>query len=146
MGLIGTPCDTSGGSNAGTLEVTYTPQSNGTDAITMVCTQTNPDFALTVSLSSPSQEECNSVYVPFFGWECDYYYYYDTVTATSSDGVFNVTSGGPDGASQTAVYAAGTVVTLTTNGTWTNCPSGDSSDDDTICALTVSSEMTLSGS
>jgi len=147
-GLIGTPCDTSGGSNAGTLEVTYTPQGNGTDAISMVCTQSNPSYALTVSVDAEGEEECNYVNT-IYGQECEFYTQYYPVTATSSDGVIDVTTQAGTN-SQTAVYTAGTVVTLTIGGgggfaEWDGCPAADLSADDTVCTVTMNSAMTVSG-
>src|SRR5580704_4035780 len=42
--MIGSPCD-QGTAQAGTLKVTYAPQSEGTDSISWLCAQTNPVYA-----------------------------------------------------------------------------------------------------
>jgi hypothetical protein len=49
--LIGTPCDT-GTPQVGTLRVTYTPQQDGTDTVSIVCIQTNPVYTLNVKITT----------------------------------------------------------------------------------------------
>ena len=52
--LNGTPCDTGGNANeVGTLQVTYTPQvGQGTDSVSIICNQNNPQYLITVNLSA----------------------------------------------------------------------------------------------
>jgi hypothetical protein len=50
--MIGSPCD-QGTAQAGTLKVTYAPQSDGTDSISWLCAQTNPVYALNLTIIEP---------------------------------------------------------------------------------------------
>jgi hypothetical protein len=50
--MIGSPCD-QGTAQAGTLKVTYAPQSDGTDSISWLCAQTNPVYALNLTITEP---------------------------------------------------------------------------------------------
>jgi Divergent InlB B-repeat domain/Collagen triple helix repeat (20 copies) len=131
--MIGSPCDVNS-PNAGTLQVTYTPQTNGTDTISWLCSQNNPQYALNVTVDGYPYTECTSE--GLLPPDCTTYSGYGTVT--SSDGLIdmnNVTSG-----TQTAVYSGGTVVTLTaTPGSqstfdgWSGC----TSTDGTTCTVTM---------
>jgi Collagen triple helix repeat (20 copies) len=51
--MVGTPCDVNT-PYAGTLNVTYAPQDNKTDSVTIACDLTNPDYALNVSIVTPT--------------------------------------------------------------------------------------------
>ena len=120
-----------GSANAGTLAVTYASQSNGTDSVSIVCTQNNPQYALNVSVGDGEDvQECTGGLVN----SCDNNY--GTGTVTSSDGL--ITCGTVETCTQ--VYAGGTVVTLTaTPGpdsdlTWSGCDSVNSSGQ---CIVTM---------
>jgi len=128
--MIGTPCNV-GSANAGTLAVTYASQSNGTDSVSIVCTQNNPQYALDVSVGDGEDvQECTGGLVN----SCENNY--GTGTVTSSDDL--ITCGTLETCTQ--VYAGGTVVTLTaTPGpnsdlTWTGCDSVNSSGQ---CIVTM---------
>ena len=101
--MIGSPCDVSDTANTGTLNIRYAPNADGTDSVSFVCEQSNPSYALTVTAYAPVTEECTGGLVdqcePFTGNE----------VLTSSDGKVSVGSGG----TQTVVYKAGDVVTIT---------------------------------
>jgi hypothetical protein len=102
--LIGTPCDV-GTSNAGTLNVTYAPQSNGTDSVSIVCDQNNPVYALNVTVQAPpSSRSCTGFPQICSGGGTG------SVTVTSSPGTISCA---PSGGACTDAFAAGTVVTLT---------------------------------
>lgn len=142
--MIGSPCD-QGTPDAGTLKVTYTPQGDGTDSISWLCSQTNPIYALNLSIDPVPNYLC----VNF----C--FYQYPQVTVTSSPGSISYGNDDttyyralPSGVS-TDAFANGTTVTLTAtfNGShtqflspqvispWTGCDSV--SADFTTCTVTM---------
>jgi hypothetical protein len=138
--MIGSPCDVGDQANAGTLNVTYTANANGTDSVNIVCTQSNPSYALTVNSYAPITQECTGGLID----TCTNFTGYETLT--SSDGKINLVNA--DGQSQTAVYSAGTVVTITAAtvpnladgvasgwGGWSGCDSVSS--DGLTCTVTM---------
>jgi hypothetical protein len=84
--MIGSPCDV-GTPSAGTLKVTYTPAPDGTDAVTTVCSQSNPVYALNVNITPV----CRLV-SPGGGFPpvC----YYGSISITSSPGAISCASNG----------------------------------------------------
>lgn len=137
---IGSPCD-EGTAYAGTLSVTYTPQGDGTDSVSIDCVQSNPTYALNLTVNVPGDTECNS----FTGCITTY----GTISVTSSPGSISCGDfsnyGNFDGTVSgtcTNDFAGGTVVTLTaaagsnsTLGAWTGCDSV--SPDGTTCTVTM---------
>jgi hypothetical protein len=138
--LVGTPCDTADSTNAGTLKVTYTPQTNGTDAISIVCAQNNPVYAVNVTADAGTDVvECTGGLVD----QCADNYGFGTVT--SSPGTINCTTVAtqdPGEGTCTDTFAGGTTVTLTAGNDsaagdtfegWTGCDSVSGS----TCTLTM---------
>lgn len=112
--MIGTPCDPADPANAGTLQVTYTPTTNGTDTISWVCSQGNPQYALTVTAESVVSSVICEPVGPF-GLTSVCTYSYGSGTVVSSDGNINLSVSGSGGQTQTQtyVYSGGTQLTLT---------------------------------
>jgi hypothetical protein len=109
--MIGTPCDTADPANAGTLQVTYTPTTSGTDTISWVCSQSNPQYALTVTAESVlASEICEPSGIFGLNEECTYSY--GSGTVVSSDGNINLSVSGGGSQTQTYVYPGGTQLTL----------------------------------
>jgi Collagen triple helix repeat (20 copies) len=145
--MIGSPCDTNTNA-AGNLSVTYTPNDeNGTDAISIVCDQDNPNqqYAVNVTVYSPqSGQFCDPDPWPYTGETC-------TgggtgrVTITSQDPQVNCTD--DNAGACTGDYKGGTLVTLTATldgdsdgnpsqfGGWAGCDSVSTSG--LICTVTV---------
>jgi len=134
--MIGTPCDT-GTSAAGTLNVTYTAQTDGTDTIKIICDQSNPMYALNVAISGPPTEECTGA-PPIE--ECEDFY--GSLSITSQPAGISVSG---SNSSASAAYQTGTVVVLTATvdlgsfGGWSGCDStgGDATTGFT-CTVTMS--------
>lgn len=102
--LIGTPCD-QGTPQAGTLNVSYSPQSNGTDSVGLVCTQTNPAFALNVIINDQaSQVTCTGFPQVCSGGASG------RLTITSSPGSIDCSN---NAGTCTDAFQQGTMVTLT---------------------------------
>jgi hypothetical protein len=134
--MIGTPCDT-GTDGAGTLNVTYTQQADGTDTVDIVCQQSNPLYALTVGISSSYITVCSGT--PPFETCLNYY---GSALVTSQPAGINCS--GTD-VSCASPYHKGTVVVLTAKlgtasnfGGWFGCDStgGDATSGFT-CTVTV---------
>ena len=118
--MIGTPCDV-GTPSAGTLNVAYTPQANGTSTVTIVCGQSSPE-ALNVTIGvGPPIPDC-----PVVSPSCTTF-----ITGqgqvTSQPGSINCTQ---NGGTCTDTYPSETVVTLTatpnagsTFASWSGCDS-----------------------
>ena len=127
--MIGTPCDV-GTRDEGTLNVTYTPHTDGTDSVDIVCDQTNPIFTLSVAnhtLSSAARGE---------------------ITVTSSPGHIKCTIDSLGGQSGICAdtFLGGTTVTLTSVPTlstplvsWAPGSCDSVSADGLTCTLTVNS-------
>jgi hypothetical protein len=146
--MIGSPCDTNTNA-AGNLSVTYTPNDeNGTDAISIVCDQDNPNqqYAVNLTVYSPQSDQlCSPDEWPYTGETC-------TgggtgrVTITSQDSQINCTDN--NSGTCTGDYTASTLVTLTATlngdsdgnmsqfGGWAGCDSVSTSG--LICTVTVS--------
>jgi hypothetical protein len=132
--LDGTPCDTADPANAGTLQVTYTPQANqGTDSVSIVCNQSNPVFTVAVSIPLSTPESILPV----------------SVTGPGGISCSLGTLGGVQGTSS-ATFAAGTSVTFTTQGTGgggviSDCPNTlvNVGTFETTCSFTVTGAITL---
>ncbi len=58
--MIGSPCD-KGTPYAGTLQVSYAPQPDGTDTVTAVCKQTNPSYGLNVTVSNSNSADIDVI-------------------------------------------------------------------------------------
>jgi hypothetical protein len=102
--MIGSPCDV-GTSSAGTLNVTYTPQTNGTDTVSIVCGQSNPVYALNVGIDrGVGFEECGGP----FGQNCTFLF--GDGTATSQPGNISCFN---NAGTCTDAFQNGSVVTLT---------------------------------
>jgi hypothetical protein len=151
--MIGTPCDV-GTSSVGTLSVSYTPQTDGTDSISWVCNQNNPQYALNITIAVGGQgQSCVSnplgqICTPIDG----------TITVTSSPGSINCSgSGDPSGGfpqfgACTDAFSKGTTVTLTAApfqnnanssvGPWSGCDSV--SADGSTCTVTMDSLRSVS--
>ena len=133
--LNGQPCDT-GTAQAGTLAVTYTPQPDGTDSISLVCDQTAPAYGLTVHFAVDTSAGLSGLVgvmsdFPVAGIQC------------SVDGT-GATTG-----SCSHDYPVGTTLTLTVDadnatGSWgfdpTTC---DSKPTDFECTVTVNAQRTV---
>jgi hypothetical protein len=140
--MIGSPCDV-GTSSAGTLKVTYTPAPDGTDTVTTLCSQSNPVYALNISITPI----CN-LQSPGGGFPqiC----YWGSISVTSSPGAINCANAGPDiSGTCTASFPAGTVVTLTQ--TLTNTAIGlagcdSTSSDGSTCTVTMNGLRNLTSS
>ena len=97
--MSGTPCDT-GTPEAGTLQVTYSPQPDGTLTSNISCIETNPQIAVNVTItdnqggssgsllvtSSPGTISCHGSFFGNFGDCSELFAKGTSVTLTESNG------------------------------------------------------------
>jgi hypothetical protein len=134
--MNGSPCN----DGAGTLQVTYTPQGDGTDSVSIVCGQ-NSTINLTINTPGAS--------IDCFGGVCATAYGQVNVTSSPAGincGRINPADSGDTSAQGTctAEFAGGTVTLTATLGLfsqfaaspWTGCDS--ISADNTTCTVSVS--------